>query len=459
MEEKKYHPEDPFKDSKKKEKEKANWDIRPYLAVGLLTFLVFCLCVTVFFVFYRFDGAYAGWNKLTDVLQPIIIGMVIAYLLNPIMKFIEKHLNKLLKKCMTDEKRRKKLSRTIGTFFALAFFLLIIFLLIELVGPQLYDSVKGFITNLPDQVDNYVEKSKGFIHGDGKWENMLEETLVKASNYLENWFKQSFLPDIQTYITEFTSGIINVLHVLLNVFVGLIVAVYILLSKEKFVGQAKKVIYAILPANPANGVIKTVRKSNEIFGGFISGKVLDGAIMGVVCYIVLSIMHMPYTILVSVIVGVTNIIPFFGPFIGAVPGTLIIALADPVKGLYFIIFILIIHQLDGNIIGPKILSNSTGLTPFWVVFAIMVGGGLFGFAGMLLGVPVFAVIYYIIGNVIKFILGKRKLPLDTAAYIYAVEVDKDTNHVIYNEKYRQSMEETEEEKVSGTAFEAPKEKN
>jgi predicted PurR-regulated permease PerM len=141
-----------------------------------------------------------------------------------------------------------------------------------------------------------------------------------------------------------------------------------------------------------------------------------------------------------VIIGVTNIIPFFGPFIGAVPGTIIIALADPIKGVYFIIFILIIHQLDGNIIGPKILSNSTGLTPFWVVFAIMVGGGLFGFAGMLLGVPVFAVIYYIIGNVIKFILGKRKLPKDTGSYIYAVEIDKDSNDIIYNKKVRESME-------------------
>ena len=430
--------------------DKSNWDFRPYLAVGLLTFIVFCLCVTVFFIIYRFDGAYEAWNKLTTVLQPIIIGLVIAYLLNPIMKFFERHLMKLFSKVVKDERKCKNLSRTIGTFGALAFFLLIIFLLIELVGPQLYDCVKTFATNLPDQVEQYIEKSKGFIHGRSKWEVMLDDSLVKASTYLENWFKQSFLPDINTYITEFTSGIINVLHVLLNIFVGLVVAVYVLLSKEKFVGQAKKLIYAILPASPANAIIRTVRKSNEIFGGFISGKILDGAIMGVICYVVLSIMNMPYTILVSVIVGVTNIIPFFGPYIGAVPSTIIIALADPIKGLYFIIFIVIIHQLDGNIIGPKILSNSTGLTPFWVVFAIMVGGGLFGFAGMLLGVPVFAVIYYLIGNVIKFILDKRKLPKETGAYIYAVEVNKDSNQIIYSDKVRESMEmsttKTEEEK-------------
>lgn len=448
MEEKKDERQSLFKMNQKGEK--SNWDFRPYLAVGLLTFIVFCLCVTVFFIIYRFDGAYAAWNKLTIVLQPIIIGLVIAYLLNPIMKFFEKYLQKLFAKFISNDRKCKNLSRTIGTFSALAFFLLIIFLLIELVGPQLYDCVKSFATNLPDQVEQYIDKSKGFIHGGNKWEVMLDDTLVKASNYLENWFQQSFLPDMNTYITEFTSGIINVLHVLLNIFVGLVVAVYVLLSKEKFVGQAKKLIFAILPASPANAVIRTVRKSNEIFGGFISGKILDGAIMGVICYVVLSIMNMPYTILVSVIIGVTNIIPFFGPYIGAIPSLIIIALDDPIKGLYFIIFIVIIHQLDGNIIGPKILSNSTGLTPFWVVFAIMVGGGLFGFAGMLLGVPVFAVIYYLFSNVIKFILEKRKLPKDTGAYIYAVEVDKDSRQIIYNTKVEESEKlsemETKEEK-------------
>ena len=228
--------------------------------------------------------------------------------------------------------------------------------------------------------------------------------------------------------------------VLLNVLVGLIIAAYLLFSKEKFIGQSKKIVYAILPVRQANVIVHTVRKSNEIFGGFISGKILDSAIIGVLCYIVLSIMQMPYTLLVSVIVGVTNVIPFFGPFIGGIPSAIIIALASPIQGLYFVIFVIVLQQLDGNIIGPKILGDSTGLSPFWVVFAILVGGGLFGFTGMVLGVPAFAVVYYIISNVISYILRKRKLPDDTGVYIAATSVDLKTNRLVYEEK------ETEDER-------------
>lgn len=438
MEEKKHG----FNESAKKEKkiEKANWNIRPYLAVALLTFIVVCLCMVVFFVLYRFDAVHSAWKKLMGVLQPVIIGVVIAYLINPIMKFIERHLNRILEKRMTNEKKRKKLSRAVGTAGALVFFLLIIVLLIEMVVPQVIKSISGVVTNLPGQVDNLIKWIDKMMSADSKEAEMIEEGIRKASDYLSNWFQTSVLPDLQTYVTELTSGLINVVKVLLNALVGLIIAAYLLFSKEKFVGQGKKIIYAILPVRQANVIIRTVRKSNEIFGGFISGKILDSAIIGVLCYIVLSIMQMPYTLLVSVIVGVTNVIPFFGPFIGAVPSAIIIVLASPIQGLYFVIFVFILQQLDGNVIGPKILGDSTGLSPFWVVFAILVGGGLFGFAGMLLGVPTFAVIYYIISNVIGYILRKRKLPEDTGSYISAAGVDAGTNQVIYKKQGNESEE-------------------
>ena len=180
-------------------------------------------------------------------------------------------------------------------------------------------------------------------------------------------------------------------------------------------------------------IIHTARKSNEIFGGFISGKIIDSLIIGLLCYIGLVILNMPYTILVSVIVGVTNVIPFFGPYIGAVPSIIIIALDNPIKGLYFAIFILVLQQLDGNVIGPKILGDSTGLSPFWVVFAIIIGGGLFGFAGMLLGVPTFAVIYYIAGEAVGSRLKKRQLPTDTESYIKAEKLDEELNKIKYFE--------------------------
>ena len=425
MEKNEHGPYEPVKTERKKEK--ANWNIKPYLAMALLTFIIVCLCMVVFFALYRFDSVRGAWNKVMGVLQPIIIGFVIAYLINPIMKLIERNLDKALKKRMGNEKKRKKLTR------ALAFFVLIIILLLEMVVPQLIRSISGMVTTLPDQVDNLIKWVDDFMSGDSKSAEMIEEGIRKASDYLSDWFQTSVLPDIQIYVTAVTGGLINVVKVLLNALVGLIIAAYLLFSKEKFIGQSKKIVYAILPVRQANVIVHTVRKSNEIFGGFISGKILDSAIIGVLCYIVLSIMQMPYTLLVSVIVGVTNVIPFFGPFIGGIPSAIIIALASPIQGLYFVIFVIALQQLDGNIIGPKILGDSTGLSPFWVVFAILVGGGLFGFTGMVLGVPAFAVVYYIISNVISYILRKRKLPDDTDVYIAASSVDLKTNRLVYEE--------------------------
>ena len=252
------------------------------------------------------------------------------------------------------------------------------------------------------------------------------------------------LPKSNTYLTSITTGLINVFKVLLNIIVGLIVSVYLLFSKETFIGQFKKLNYALFKPKKANIVIQTARKSNEIFGGFISGKILDSMIIGIICYIVLLIMKMPYPVLVSVIVGVTNIIPFFGPFIGAVPSFIIIVLANPIQGLYFLIFVVILQQVDGNIIGPNILGDSTGLSPFWVIFAIMVGGGLFGFAGMLLGVPTFAVIYYIMQEILRYFLRKRDLPQDSSQYIELEKINVATNQPQYFQKEKETNEKDEE---------------
>ena len=205
-------------------------------------------------------------------------------------------------------------------------------------------------------------------------------------------------------------------------------------------------IYAIFKPVRANIIVETVRKSNEIFGGFISGKILDSAIIGVIAYIVLAIMKMPDSILIAVIVGVTNIIPFFGPFIGAIPSFVIIVLQDPMKGIYFLIFIVILQQIDGNIIGPKILGDSTGLSSFWVVFAIMVFGGLWGFPGMLLGVPIMAVIYYIVQRSISYFLKKRGLSDQTSEYIYLTRVDKNTNELVYEEAPKKKRRMSDHEK-------------
>ena len=426
------------------EKKQSHWNIRPYLAIALTAVLVICLCIVFFFLIYRYNGFAAGWKKLTAILQPIIIGIVIAYLINPIMVFFEKHLMRWIEPKMKKKAKAKKLCRGIATLGALAVFILIIVVLLVMLVPQLVESIQGVATTLPSEVQHLIDKTNKYLSSDSEAANFVEDTLIYATNYIKDWAMNDLLPKSNTYLTSITTGLINVFKVLLNIIVGLIVSVYLLFSKETFIGQFKKLNYALFKPKKANIVIQTARKSNEIFGGFISGKILDSMIIGIICYIVLLIMKMPYPVLVSVIVGVTNIIPFFGPFIGAVPSFIIIVLANPIQGLYFLIFVVILQQVDGNIIGPNILGAPTGLSPFWVIFSIMVGGGLFGFAGMLLGVPTFAVIYYIMQEILRYFLRKRDLPQDSSQYIELEKINVATNQPQYFQKEKETNEKDEE---------------
>ena len=183
-----------------------------------------------------------------------------------------------------------------------------------------------------------------------------------------------------------------------------------------FRSQTKKLILSISRDRVAEEIFNFLNFANKTFGGFISGKIIDSIIIGFICFGAMNVMGLPYPVLISTIIGVTNIIPFFGPFIGAIPSVVIIAIASPIQALYFLIMVVVLQQVDGNIIGPAILGNSTGLASFWVMFSIIVGGGLFGFIGMILGVPVFAIIYYYAGRIIKTKLSRKNLPVETWEY-------------------------------------------
>lgn len=418
---------------KKDSNKSQDWDLKKYIVIALVTFITFCCCILFFFLIYRYHGFAASWQKLMSILQPIIIGFVVAYLINPVMVFLERHLKEFLTPRMKNEKKVRKMSRSLGTGGALIFLLLIIFLLLDMMIPELIKSIQNMMVNLPAEVNDFTKWIQGVLANDSELANTLGTSLVNITNFLENLLQEHILPQANTYIASITTGVFSVVKVLFNFIIGLIIAVYILMSKETFIGQGKKLIYTVFPSKIGNRVIHMVRISNQMFGGFISGKILDSAIIGVICYIGLVIMKMPYSLLVAVIVGVTNVVPFFGPYVGAVPSVILIALADPIKGLYFLIFILVLQQVDGNIIGPKILGNSTGLSAFWVVFAILVGGGLFGFMGMLLGVPAFAVIYYVIREVVAYILRRRKLPESTRDYIYMTDVDTENGKLRYRD--------------------------
>lgn len=400
--------------------------------IALAIFITFCCCILFFFIIYRYHGFKDFGKKLIHILQPIIIGVVVAYLLNPVMKVIEHAFLKRVEPKMKSKRKAKSLARAVGITGALLFLVGIVVLLIASILPSIIESIQSMVKTLPSEVRSLIQWINELARGDSQIAEIAEEVITQSSAFFENWLKNTVLPQAEIYITSITSGVITGVKFLINIVVGLIVSVYIMASKEAFAGQAKKVIYALFKPVRANAIVETVRKSNEIFGGFISGKILDSAIIGVIAYIVLAIMKMPDTVLVAVIIGVTNVIPFFGPFIGAIPSFFIIVLQNPIQGLYFLIFVIILQQIDGNIIGPKILGDSTGLSSFWVVFSILVFGGLWGFPGMLLGVPITAVIYYVISKVVKFSLKKRGIPENEVDYVNLERIDKHTNRPVYS---------------------------
>ena len=412
---------------KQTEKKKVNLDIRPYLAIGLTAVLVVMICIAIFFVVFRFDGLFAGFRTIIQSLQAIIIGGIVAYLLNPIMKWCEQFLLKRKKSKELTKKQQQKI-RAISVAFAMAVFLAIIAVLIRLLIPQLIVSIEDLITSMGDKVQNLMDWINRFLKQDSPAAGYMDTLINEASAYLEKWLRKNVMEQ-SDFITNITTGVYNVVKVAFNAIIGLIISVYVLMTKEKFIGQAKKIIYAIFRPRYGNVVMEVIRKADDVFGGFFIGKIIDSLIIGCICFVGLAILRMPYVALISVIVGVTNIIPFFGPYIGAIPSFILIFLVDPMKGIYFIIFIIILQQVDGNVIGPKILGNTTGLSPFWVIFAILLFGGSFGVIGMLFGVPIFAMIYYIVKRIVEHILKKRRLPEETEQYIELDTVDAATNQV------------------------------
>ena len=396
-------------------KGRGSW-LKQQFGRSIAMFLAVAACILLYFALLRASQISAAVSTLIGVAKPIIYGLGIAYLLNPIVKLVDKRMLPFLEKKCPNFKKKKQLSRSVGIFLSLLFLLAVVVALLNMMIPELYSSIRDMLLNVPSQMNRFVDSLSEMNRDNSTLGTLLENIMTEATEFLQNWMRTDLMNSVNELMSSLTVGVINILKEILNLLIGLIVSAYVLFSKEKFSIQCKKITYALFKPSSANMLLHLTIKSNEIFGGFIIGKIIDSAIIGVLCFIGLSIMNMPYTLLVSVIVGVTNVIPFFGPYIGAIPSAVLILLADPKMGVYFIIFILALQQFDGNVLGPKILGNSTGLSAFWVVFSILIAGGLFGVPGMILGVPAFAVIYYIVDMLIDYRLEKRKLPTQTSAY-------------------------------------------
>ena len=403
--------------------------IKEHMQKGMTAFIVVAAAMIFFFVLLRFSNISEFFGKIANVTLPIIYGFVIAFLLNPIMKFIERNLYKPMSKMITNPTAVKKICKVVGVFGSLIFGILIIVALLNLLIPELYKSISGLVVSLPKDIERWIAQLNAMGEGDTTVQKIIQDALIQGSTLLEDWVKSDLLPQSDVLLGKVTGGVISVVNALVDILVGVMTSIYILFSKEKFISQGKKIVYAFMKPKHANILIHIGRKANEIFTGFIIGKIIDSAIIGVLCFLGMSLIKLPHTLLVSVIVGVTNVIPVFGPYIGAIPGIILIFLVNPMQGLYFALFILALQQLDGNVIGPAILGDSTGLSPFWVIFSIVVGGGLFGVLGMIIGVPTFALIYYIFRMFLKQKLEHKKLPTETEAYSDASYVDDEGQYV------------------------------
>ena len=370
--------------------------IKSYVYAMLAGFGSISLSIIFFFLIYRFDGFGNAISTLTDILMPFIYGAVIAYLLKPVCNTIEAFLRRFIPEKM------KNLINALSVTFTILFGLLLIYALCMMIIPQLITSVTTLYYTAQANITKFMYWANHleFIEKNEQIMELLNSAYAALNTNLDTWIKNTLLPSMQNILSGAALGVLNVVVVLKNLVIGIIVAVYMLASRKRFVQQGKMVLYSVVKPRWASLITEELKYADRMFGGFINGKILDSAIIGVLCYIGCLIFKFPSALLVSVIIGVTNVIPFFGPFIGAIPATLLILIQNPIKALWFVLFVLVLQQLDGNIIGPKILGNTTGLSSFWVLFAILLFGGLWGFAGMIVGVPLFAVIYDVIKKLV-----------------------------------------------------------
>ena len=371
-------------------KEETIENIKAFSISGILVVAFYTLINNV-------EPLYGVLQAIFVALSPFIYGIGIAFLLNPLRKIIEYS-------WLEKTKLKPRTKKVIASFGALLIGIILLFIFFSILIPQMISSIQTFLSSF----EGYVDTAHNFFESNNFFSDDLLKTLNpvidKGVSMLGDWVSNiaSSLNAILMYSVIFAKGVMNFL-------IGMIIALYILLDEVNLKRQIKKVLYALLPEKTTKSILRTTRLTINTFNSFVAGKAVDSLIIGILCYIILSFMKMPYTPLISVVVGVTNMIPVFGPFLGAVPSILILLLVDPFKALEFSIFILILQQVDGNIIGPRILGGAVGLPTLYVMFAIIIGGALFGIVGMFIGVPVFSVIFVLVSEFIHRELDKKNI--------------------------------------------------
>lgn len=385
-----------------------------YATISAYAVGTFIICLIAAGIISNLSAVGNGVSVFLSAISPVIWGAVIAYLLNPVMIWSEEALSKVTGR----NKPHPKLNRILATVIAVIFLFAVLVAVISIIIPQVYESIMSIVNNFETYMKNVEDWINGILSNypdilkfiDSKFDD-IRNTFDKIMN--------DFIPKLGDIIVKIRDGAMGAVSVLSDFVIGIIVAVYFLFDKEHFLAQGRKVICAAVPKKYTDTVFRIFTLTNRSMSGFISGKIIDSIIIGLLCMLCMTVLKFDYALLISVIVGITNIIPVFGPIIGAVPGGLLLLLSSPRQVIPFIVLIIVIQQLDGNVIGPKILGNTTGLSAFWVLFAILVGGDLFGVPGMILGVPIFAVAYSLAQEAVDYALKKKGLSCETADYAAA----------------------------------------
>ena len=380
---------------------------KKYIQIGLTIFTALAASILLYFILDRLPSIGKIISFVLEAVKPLIYGAVIAYVLYPVCIFFERLFGKIFKKAK-NRKIANKITRGLSIFLSLIFGIGVIVIVLYMVIPQLYESISKIVASAPAYIEKiYVFVDNWFSDNDELRKSVLDaidKYTSDITSLLTDWSGQ-----IGNVVKSIGDGVLSVFVVTKNIFIGVIVAIYLLADRHQFKEAVKRFINLIFKNNVAVAVKNEIKFANDIILNFISGRILDSAIVGILCYILMVILQLPFPLLIAVLIGVTNIIPFFGPFIGAIPAGFLILIEDPIKCIVFVVMIIILQQVDGNIIGPKIVGGSIGLSSFWVLFAILLFSGIFGLTGMIIGVPLFAIIYDIIKKSVEYFEEKKKL--------------------------------------------------
>ena len=401
---------------------------KKYFYWGLTAVFVIIAGILFYYVLFHRANLSNAIHSFVTISMPIIDGLILAYLMTPIVNTIERKIIKPVcyRYHISISGKNKKRVRMGSILLTVCVVFVVVYEFLSLIIPELIRSIQSIAFQFPIYISNLQDWVNGLLENNPDLEALVNEEFFKYSDSLNDFLNTTVMPKINGIIISLSTGVIDFLKGMWNLIIGFIISIYILGSKETFAGQAKKIAYAFFDVGTANQVISTFRFTHTTFSGFINGKIVDSIIIGIICFICTNIIGTPYATLVSVIVGVTNLIPFFGPWIGGVTSTLLILMVNPLQALYFLILIFVIQQFDGNILGPKILGDSTGLSGFWVIFSITIFGGVFGILGMVVGVPIFAVFYAGFKSLVNKKLAKKNLPTDTQPYLMVGSIS-DTN--------------------------------